>query len=62
MVRVTEKVQQTILANIEKKGVAAAVAEYAESYPPLSVERARIQRVFSQLVQDTETGKWSFRP
>ena len=62
MVKVKEKVQQAILASIEKKGVAAAVAEYVESYPPLSVERARIQRVFSQLVQDTETGKWSFRP
>jgi len=62
MVRVTEKVQQTILANIEKKGVAATVAQYTEALPPLSVERARMQRVFSQLVQDTKTGKWSFKP
>ncbi len=62
MVRVKEKVQQAILAVIEKDGVAAAVAQYTEALPPLSVERARMQRVFSDLVQDTETGKWSFRP
>lgn len=53
--------KQAILSRVELSGVEAAQTHYLDALPPLSVERRRVQRVFSQLEQD-RSGKWSFKP
>jgi hypothetical protein len=52
--------KQAILSRIELHGLESAQKRYVEVFPPLSVERQRIQRVFADLEQD-EAGHWRFR-
>lgn len=53
--------KQAILSRVELYGVEAAQSHYVDALPALSVERRRVERVFSELEQD-QAGKWSFKP
>lgn len=52
--------KQAILSRIEFHGIENAEERYVEAFPPLSIERQRIKRVFAELEQD-EAGQWEFR-
>lgn len=55
---VMNNLKQAILSRVELHGIEAAQS-YCEAFPPLSVERRRVERVFAELEQD-DNGNWRF--
>lgn len=52
--------KQRILSAIQLDGIEAAQSRYIETLPALSLERRKMQGIFSQLEID-QAGKWDFR-